>query len=71
MNFFFLQANSSAKFHRRKRDKSCSKDSDFLCRITLRHGIKVRQDLYLSMRKLLAIFPTVFSFQLTSFVQGL
>ena len=40
------------KFHRRKRNKSCSKDSYFLCHKTLRYGMELRQDLYLSMRKL-------------------
>ena len=40
------------KFHRRKRDKSCSKVPYFLCRKALRNGLELRQDLYLSMRKL-------------------
>ena len=42
------------KFHgrRRKRDNSCSRDPYFLCRKTLRNGIELRQDIYLSMRKL-------------------
>ena len=40
------------KFQRRKRDNSFSKDPYFLCRKTLRHGRELRQDLYLSMRKL-------------------
>ena len=40
------------KFHRRKRDKSCSKDPYFLCYKTLRYGMELRQDLYLNMRKL-------------------
>ena len=66
------------KFRRRKHDKSCSKDPYFFCHKTQRNEIELRQDLYLSMRKLfnlspLAIFPTVFSFRLTSFsgVEGL
>ena len=40
------------KFHRRNRDKCCSKDSHFLCRKTLRNEIELRQDQYHSMRKL-------------------
>ena len=40
------------KFHQRKRDKSCSKDPYFLCRKTARNRIELRQNLYLSMRKL-------------------
>ena len=69
------------KFRRRKHDKSCVKDPYFIlffCHKTQRNEIELRQDLYLSMRKLsnlspLAIFPTVFSFRLTSFsgVEGL
>ena len=66
------------KFHRRKRDKSCLEDPYFLRHKTLRNGIELRQDPYLSMRKFsslspLAIFPMVFSFRLTSFsdVEGL
>ena len=66
------------KFHRRKRDKSCLEDPYFLRHKTLRNGIELRQDPYLSMRKSsnlspLAIFPMVFSFRLTSFsgVEGL
>ena len=50
----------------------------FCCHKTQRNEVELRQDLYLSMRKLsnlspLAIFPTVFSFRLTSFsgVEGL
>ena len=35
------------KFHRRKRDKSCSKYPYFLCHKTSRNGIEPRQDLYL------------------------
>ena len=38
------------KIHRMKGDKSCSKDLYFLCRLTVRKGIELRQDLYLSMR---------------------
>ena len=43
----------------------------FCCHQTQRNEVELRQDLYLSMRKLsnlspLAIFPTVFSFRLTS-----
>ena len=40
------------KFHRRKRDKSCSKDPYFLCYKTLCYGMELRQNLYLNMRKL-------------------
>ena len=50
----------------------------FCCHKTQGNEIELRQELYLSMRKLsnlspLAIFPTVFSFRLTSFsgVEGL
>ena len=39
-------------FHQRKRDKSCLKDPYFLCRKTARNRIELRQNLYLSMRKL-------------------
>ena len=39
-------------FHRRKRNKYCSKDPYFLCCKTLRNGIEVRQDLYMSVRTL-------------------
>ena len=35
-------------FHQRKRDKSCSKYLYFLSRKSLRNGIGLRQDLYLS-----------------------
>ena len=35
------------KFHRRKRDKSCTKYPYFLCHKTTRNGIEPRQDLYL------------------------
>ena len=62
------------KFRRRKRDKSYSKDPYFLRRKTLRNGIELRHDRYLSTCRLtnlspanLEIFPTVFSFRLTSF----
>ena len=65
-------------FHRRKRNKYCSKDPYFLCCKTLHNGIEVRQDLYLSVRTLsklspLAIFLIVFTVWLTSFlgVEGL
>ena len=37
-------------FHRRKRNKYCSKDPYFLCCKILRNEIEVRQDLYLSVR---------------------
>ena len=52
-NMFNGQENLR-KFHQRKGDQSCSKDSCLLCRktVTLGNGIKLRQDLYLSMRKL-------------------
>ena len=46
------------KFHRQKRDKSCSKDPYLLCRKALRDGIELRQDLYLSMRKLSNLSPS-------------
>ena len=62
------------KFCRRKHDKSHLKDPYFLCRKTLRNGIELRRDRYLSKCRLtnlssanLEIFPTVFSFRLTSF----
>ena len=42
----------SRKFHRGKRDKFYLKDLYFLCRKTLRNGIELRQDRYLSMRRL-------------------
>ena len=48
----FNGSENLRKFHRRKGDKSCSKDHCLLCRKTLHNGIKLRQDLYLSMRKL-------------------
>ena len=44
-------------FHRRKRNKYCSKDPYFLCCKTLRNGIEVRQDLYLSVRTLSKLSP--------------
>ena len=40
------------KFHRRKHDKFYLKDTYFLCGKTLRNGIEMRQDRYLSMRSL-------------------
>ena len=46
------------KFQRQKRDKSCSKDPYLLCRKALRDGIELRQDLYLSMRKLSNLSPS-------------
>ena len=46
------------KFHRQKRDKSCSKDPYLLCRKALRDGIELRQDLYLGMRKLSNLSPS-------------
>ena len=45
------------KFQRWKRDQSCSKDPYFLCCKTLRNGLRLRQDLYLSMRKLSKLSP--------------
>ena len=45
------------KCHRRKCDKSSSKDPYFLCRKTLRNGIELRHDLHLSMRKLTNLSP--------------
>ena len=45
------------KFQLWKRDQSCSKDPYFLCRKTLRNGLRLRQDLYLSMRKLSKLSP--------------
>ena len=47
------------KFHWQKRDKSCSKDPYLLCRKALRDGIELSQDLYLSMRKLSNLSPSV------------
>ena len=44
-------------FHRRKRNKYCSKDPYFLCCKILRNGIEVRQDLYLSVRTLSKLSP--------------
>ena len=47
--------NGSAKltkFDRRKSDKSYSKDPYLLCRKALRNGIDLRQDRFLSMRRL-------------------
>ena len=48
---FYDPANHK-KFHRKKRDKFCSRDPYFFCRKASRNGIEPRQDLYLSMRKL-------------------
>ena len=44
------------KFHKRKRDKSCSKAPYFLWRKTVRIGIELRQDLYVSMRNRYFVF---------------
>ena len=46
-NMFSGPANFRT-FHQRKRHKSCSKYLYFLCRKSLRNGIGLRQDLYLS-----------------------
>ena len=51
-NMFNGPANPR-KFHPWKRDKSYSKDPYYLCRKTVRNGIKLRQDLYPCMRKFL------------------
>ena len=66
------------KFHRRKSDKSCSKDPYLLCRKALRNGIELRHDRYLNMRRLSILLPLrnpfpAFSFWLTSLsdVEGL
>ena len=45
------------KSHRRKHDKSYSEDSYFLCCKTLSNGIELRQDWYLSMRRLSNLSP--------------
>ena len=45
------------KFHRRKRDESYLKDSYFPCLKTLRNGMKLRQDRYLSLRRLSNLSP--------------
>ena len=45
------------KFHRRKRDESYSKDPYFILRKTLRNVIELRQDQYMSMRKLSNLSP--------------
>ena len=45
------------KFHRRKRDESHLKDSYFLCLKMLRNGMKLRQDRYLSLRRLSNLSP--------------
>ena len=68
MNFFFYQQalgrtnmfNGPAnlrKFHRRKSDKFYSNDPYFRCRKTLRNGIEIRQDRYLSKRGLSNLPP--------------
>ena len=43
----FYDPANHRKFHRKKRDKFCSRDPYFLCRKTSRNGIEPRQDLYL------------------------
>ena len=60
-NFFFYQEalENLRKFHRWKHNKSCLKDPYFLCRRTLRNGIELRHNLYLSIRKL--SIPSPFS----------
>ena len=62
LNFFctnmFNGPANLRKFHRRKDDKSYSKDSYFLCRKALRKGIEFLQDLYLSTRKLWNLSPS-------------
>ena len=55
-NMFKNQTNLKI-FHQRKRNKSFSKDPYFLCRKTLHNGIELRQNLYLSMRKLSKLSP--------------
>ena len=45
------------KFHRRKSDKFYSNDPYFRCRKTLRNGIEIRQDRYLSKRGLSNLPP--------------
>ena len=45
------------KFDRRKRDKSYWKDPYLLCRKALRNGIELRQDRFLSMRRLSTLLP--------------
>ena len=45
------------KFDRRKSDKFYSNDPYFRCRKTLRNGIKIRQDRYLSKRGLSNLPP--------------
>ena len=61
------------KFHRRKRNKSCSKDRYFLCHKTLYVMEWNFAKIYIWACENLAIFPSVFSFRLTSFsgVEGL
>ena len=55
-NMFNGSANPG-KFHRRKHDKSYPEDSYFLCRKTTSNGIELRQDWYLSMRRLSNLSP--------------
>ena len=45
------------KFDRSKSDKSYSKDPYLLCRKALRNGIELRQDRFLSMRRLSTLSP--------------
>ena len=64
------------KFQWRKRDKSFSKDPYFLFRKTVRNGRELRQDLYLSKRKLSNLSPFLshdisFSVDIFSGVEGL
>ena len=55
-NMFNGPANLT-KFDRRKSDKSYSKDAYLLCRKALRNGIELRQDRFLSMRRLSTLSP--------------
>ena len=55
-NMFNGPANLT-KFDRRKRDKSYWKDPYLLCRKALRNGIELRQDRFLSMRRLSTLLP--------------
>ena len=61
LSFFFFSSTGTRKgtnmfngpanfrtFHQRKRNKSCSKYLYFLSRKSLRNGIGLRQDLYMS-----------------------
>ena len=48
-------------FHQRKRHKSCSKYLYFLCRKSLRNGIGLRQDLYLSNLNTVELFNNFIS----------